>query len=436
MLYAILKIIIGLGTRLFYREIKVKNKEFLEHDGPMIIIANHPNSMMDGWIIAQACRQPINFLAKGTFFNSPLKRRFLASLNMIPINRKVDLVTDGVNNEDSFEACYKVLEAGKTLVVFPEGNSILERQLRELRTGTARIALEAENRNGGKLNLKIVPLGLFYSKAEKFRSSVMVTIEQGLFAKDYLEEYQQNHSLAAKKLTEKFRVHLERVLITTESSEQEKLIEDIFEIICDVKQNKNVEENTHLLKSIKDKLEEIQLIQPYLVEEIQNLVKVIHWQSEKLEIKKEFLSKRFRSKRFLTQFVLSFFLLILGLPLFIFGLIQSVIPYQLTSFLMPKLVKNVEYYAPIAILLGLVFYPLNYILFLHFVGDYFEFDSIGKIVYFVAMPLTGMIAFQFVQYLKNISFKWKYVFQIVNQNEALKELRKLQSELKKIITVQ
>ena len=203
-----------------------------------------------------------------------------------------------------------------------------------------------------------------------------------------------------------------------------------------LKQNKNVEENTHLLKSIKDKLEEMQLIQPYLVEEIQNLVKVIHWQSEKLEIKKEFLSKRFRSKRFLTQFVLSFFLLILGLPLFIFGLIQSVIPYQLTSFLMPKLVKNVEYYAPIAILLGLVFYPLNYILFLHFVGDYFEFDSIGKIVYFVAMPLTGMIAFQFVQYLKNISFKWKYVFQIVNQNEALKELRKLQSELKKIITVQ
>jgi hypothetical protein len=49
------------------------------------------------------------------------------------------------------------------------------------------------------------------------------------------------------------------------------------------------------------------------------------------------------------------------------------------------------------------------------------------------MPLTGMIAFQFVQYLKHTSFKWKYVFQIVNQNEALKELRKLQSELKKII---
>ena len=352
---------------------------------------------------------------------------------MIPINRKVDQLTNGVSNEDSFEACYKVLEAGKTLVIFPEGNSILERQLRELRTGTARIALEAENRNGGNLNLKIVPLGLFYSKAEKFRSSVLVNIEQGLFAADYLNEYQQNHSIAAKKLTEKFRIHLERVLITTASSEQEKLIDAIFEIIRDVKQTKNVEENTQLLQCIKDKLEEIQLIQPYIVEEIQNLVNTIHWQSEKLEIKTEFLSKRFKSKRFISHLFFSSFITLLGLPLFIFGLIQSILPYQLTSFLMPKLVKNVEYYAPIAILLGLVFYPLNYFAFLHFIGDYFEFNTFLKITYFVAMPLTGMLAFQFVNYLKNTSFKWKYFFSIANQNEALKELRTLQIKLKKTI---
>ena len=187
------------------------------------------------------------------------------------------------------------------------------------------------------------------------------------------------------------------------------------------------------MHSIKDKLEEIQLIQPYLVEEIQNLVKAIHWQSEKLEIKTEFLSKRFKSKRFLTQLFVSSLITLLGLPVFIFGLIQSIIPYQLTSFLMTKLVKNVEYYAPIAILLGLVFYPLNYLAFLHFIGDYFEFNIFLKIAYFIAMPVTGMLAFQFVQYLKSTSFKWKYFFQIANQNEALKELRKLQFDLKKIM---
>ena len=62
---------------------------------------------------------------------------------MIPINRPMDNRTEGVSNTDSFEACYKILSEGKTLVIFPEGNSVMERFLRELKTGTARIALEA-----------------------------------------------------------------------------------------------------------------------------------------------------------------------------------------------------------------------------------------------------------------------------------------------------
>lgn len=434
MLYRLLKILIGIGTRLYYKEIKIKNSKFLDHDGPMIIIANHPNSMMDGWIIAQVCNQPIHFLAKATFFNTPLKRKFLNSLNMIPINRKVDSHTAGVKNEDSFDACYKVLEEGKTLVIFPEGNSILERQLRELRTGTARISLEVENRNGGKLNLKVVPMGLFYSKAEKFRSSVLVNVEQGLFPADHLEEYKENNSVAAKRLTEKFRVHLERVLITTESSEQEKLIEDIFEIIRDVKTNNNVEENTHLLKSIKDKLEGIQLVQPYLVEEIQNLVNSIQWQSQKLQIKTEFLNKRFRSKLFLTQLIVSVLILLLGLPLFIFGILHSILPFKGTESLMPKLVKNVEYYAPIAVLLGLVFYPLNYFILLSLATDLYGLNTLGKILYFAAMPITGMFALKFIQYIKTTSYKWKYLFIVSNEKEALKELRTLQKKLEKIFS--
>lgn len=433
MLYRLLKILIGIGIRLYYKEIKVKNQEFLIHDGPMILIANHPNSMMDGWMIAQICRQPIYFMAKGTFFSSPIKRMFLNSLNMIPINRKVDKRTEGVNNKDSFDACYKILEAGKTLVIFPEGNSILERQLRELRTGTARIALETESRNGGKLNIKVVPMGLFYSKAEKFRSSIMVNIGQGLSVTDYLEEYKVNNSTASKKLTEKFRIHLERVLITTENSEQEKLLDDILGIINTSKRSKDIEENTLLLQKVKNRLEEIQMIQPYLLEEIQNLVNAIHWQSDKLQIKTEFLSKRFKSQRFIGQLAFSVFFILLEFPLFIFGVIHSIIPYKSTEILMPKLVKNVEYYAPIAILIGIVLYPLNYFLLLSIVTNFFDFSLLGKIIYFIAMPLTGMLAYHFSLFLKNTSFKWKYFFLLINEKEGLKELRSLQNKLEKII---
>ena len=305
MLYRILKLIVGLGIRLYYRETKVKNAHFLKHDGPMIIIANHPNTLMDAWLVGNVCQQPIYYMAKGTFFSSPLKRRILQSLNMIPINRKVDGKIKGISNEDSFAACYKILEEGKTLVIFPEGNSFPERQLRELKSGTARIALEAENRNNGKLNLKVVPMGLFYSEAEKFRSSVLVSVEHGLFVTDYLEAYRENTSLAAKKLTEKFRIHLERVLVTTESPEQEKLLEDTLHILWGIERERDVEHEVSFMKRIKDRMEEIQLVQPYLFEEIQQLVTTIQWQSKKLEIHADFIHRRFRSRLYQMQLTLS-----------------------------------------------------------------------------------------------------------------------------------
>jgi 1-acyl-sn-glycerol-3-phosphate acyltransferase len=431
--YRLLKLLIGIGIRLYYKEIKVKNRQFLEHDGPIIIIANHPNTLMDAWMVGQICKQPIHFMAKGTFFNSRFKRWILGSLNMIPINRSVDEKIDGVSNTDSFEACYKVLEAGKILVIFPEGNSMMERQLRVLKTGTARIALEVEKRNGGKLNLKVIPMGLFYSKAEKFRSSVLISVEQGLFVKDYLEEYTVNTSLAARKLTDKFRIHLERVIVSTESSEQEKLLEDILGIMKNTWKQHYIEDNAVHLQEIKQRVEEIQLLQPYLLDEIQNLVNTIIWQTTKLEIKTDFLDKRFRSQRYLSQLFLSIVFILLGLPLYIFGFINSVIPYKLTDLLMTKLVKDIEYYAPIAVLLGLVIYPLNYCFFLWVGSQLFDFNLFGKIIYFFAMPITGMFAYHFGLFMTNTAYKWNYIFLVMNEKEAVKELHGLKKQLAKIL---
>ena len=153
------------------------------------------------WLIALACKKPIHYLAKGTFFNTKLKRRILGSLGMIPINRQIDGNTSGVSNTSSFEACYKVLESGKILVIFPEGNSIMERQLRELKSGTARIALEVLKRNEGNIDLKVVPLGLYYSQAHRFRSSVFVKIGEGISVHHHLDHYLINPTQAARELT-------------------------------------------------------------------------------------------------------------------------------------------------------------------------------------------------------------------------------------------
>ena len=436
MLYSILKIIVGIGIRFYYKEIKIINRESLSHDGPLIIISNHPNTLMDAMMIGFASKQPIYYMAKGTLFNSKLKLWILKNLNMIPINRQGELSTKGVKNQDSFEICYQILEKGSTLVVFPEGTSFLERHLRELKSGTARIALEVENRNNGELNLMVVPIGLNYIKAEKFRSSVLINVGQQLSVVEYLDSYRFSAGITAKKVTEKFRVHLESVIINSHTKELEKLVNDVSEILASkyIKSDrKGVEADILFLKDLRNKIDEIQLTQPWMLNEIQILVQNIKWILRKLDVRADFLDRRFRSFMFFRQIIFSTFFLIIGFPLYFFGLWHNLIQFKLIDFLVTKITRDIEYFAPISVLLGLIIYPIFYILF-YFIGThYFEFSIILKFIYLILMPISGLFAYWFNKYLIHISYKWKYMLLMINSNKVMLELQERRNRLRKMI---
>ncbi len=436
MLYRILKIIVAIGIRLYYREIKVKNRKALNVNGPCIILANHPNTLMDAWVIGHICKQPIHYMAKATLFNSPFKQKVLRSLNMIPINRRGEGTVSGVANQDSFEACYRVLEEGKTLVIFPEGTSHLERHLRELKTGAARIAMEVENRNNGNLNLQIIPLGLNYLQADRFRSDILVNVGNPMEVDQYLEDYRKSAGTAAKKLTEQIRIRLEQLLVNSEVKEEERLTEELHAIFTSKyirNEGRGVEGEVKLIKQIRDAIAEITITQPWKLDEIQDLLTKLQWQLNKLEIRADFLDRRFRSRMFLRQIAVSIIFLLIGLPLFLYGLVHNIIPYKLTDRLIPKVTKEVEYYAPIAVLLGLIFYPVTYIGFLLAAKYIFGLGFWAQFAYFWSMPLFGMFAFSFYQYLKHIAFKWKFVFLMVNNKQTMLDLQEQKNALREMV---
>ena len=73
-----------------------------------------------------------------------------------------------------FESCFEVLEEGRTLCIFPEGISHNDPQLKQLKTGAARIALESEERHGWKQGVQLVPVGLNFRRAPRLRSRVTI----------------------------------------------------------------------------------------------------------------------------------------------------------------------------------------------------------------------------------------------------------------------
>jgi 1-acyl-sn-glycerol-3-phosphate acyltransferase len=432
MIYKLLKLIIGLGIRLYYREIRVKNKERLNQIGGKIIIANHPNTMMDGWIISYITKEPIYFMAKGTFFNSPFKKWLLKGLGLIPINRASESATKGVKNTDSFEACYRLLEEGKTVVIFPEGTSYKEMQLRELKSGTARIALEVAKREKIKSPILVLPIGLVYTEAEAFRSSVLVSVGEAISPEPYLDLFKQNSSKAARGLTDVFTKKLSSLLVNAKSNSYDGLVDRIIALYGKSKMRfngKNMEKDIDFIKSINSRINDISEKNPRELEFIQLELNEIQMELDKLHISPAFLDRNYRSVMFIRQIIQSILALVLGLPFFIYGIVHNGIPYKFVDFIIPKLIKDIEYYAPVAVLMGLVLYPLNYFGFVFLVDYFFDLTFWEKVLYFFSMPIFGLIAYRFFLYTSYISVKTDFVIEMKTQKDKIAQLRKRKTDL-------
>lgn len=428
---------IGAAMRLYYREISVRNRGVLDEPGPKIIISNHPNTLMDAWMVGFACKQRIYYMAKSTFFSSPLKRWFLESLGMVPINRASDGAMKGVSNTDSFEACYKILSEGKTLVIFPEGTSFQERHLRQLKSGAARIALEAEKRYDKKLGVKVVPIGLIYLRAEKFRSSVMINIGEGIPIAGYVDKYAENGIATARELTENFRINMERLLVNSSNKEQELLVDDIVEILSSNYERSEkvsgVQEEVEQLRKVNDELNAILMAQPWKLEEIEDLVHQIKWKIQQFDIRPDFLDRRYRPWMFIRQLVLSSLMMIIGLPIFLFGIIHNYVQYKLIDKAILAMMKDVEYYAPVAVLFSLIVYPFVYLGFAYGVNAFIPLSDLEFWLYFASMPITGMFAYYFAAYVKHVSFKLKFMLLMEEDKTKLIELKRQRDQLRKLI---
>jgi len=141
----ILKLFIRAALWLFCAEINTKNKYLLNTSGPLLIIANHPNSFLDAIIIGSRYNRKIHFLARGDVFTKKLHRFLLGLLNMIPVYRLREGKEFLHLNEYAFIESARLLKNNEAVLIFIEGTCLNTNHLQPFKKGTARI-LEACNR--------------------------------------------------------------------------------------------------------------------------------------------------------------------------------------------------------------------------------------------------------------------------------------------------
>lgn len=338
MLYSILKPLVTITLKGYFRKIDVSGAEHLEYDG-VIYVSNHPSAVFDPLLAAITAKKELNFIASAEWFGKGIQNWiFRNQFNMIPVYRPW-LMKDGqkVDNQDTFRECYTNLRKGKRIIIYPEASSITVSWLRELKTGTARIKIGAEAELENNKKVPVIPIGLNYDNAHRFQNRVLICVGEPIDFSDLETQQYEDDKERAKVYTERIAVKMQEQVLHIKREEDATLIKAVLKLLTDALMRELELPKNDVVGAFKVKKRIIDRIEQIKTESPQEL--------DTLESKLYDYIKRFESLGFrrynpfetsTAEHLRMAVFLLLGLPILILGLALNGIPYWFSEFFFRK----------------------------------------------------------------------------------------------------
>jgi len=153
MVYPIGKLIVPPIAKLWIK--KIDGLENIPKDRPFIVAANH-SSFLDDFalvpILVSYLNKKVHMYCNDRFYKSKLLAAFLKWGGCIPISIQTG---NKETNVKAFELAKNYIRKGEPVGIFPEGGRSLDGELREAKTGIARLALETR--------IPVLPIGIIGS---------------------------------------------------------------------------------------------------------------------------------------------------------------------------------------------------------------------------------------------------------------------------------
>ena len=100
---------------VFFRSIEVSGAERIPRGGPLLIVANHVNSLADPMLLMAFVDGRARMLAKSTLWSHPVLGPLLAFVGALPVYRHRDEGQDVSMNLSTFARCHDELERGGSI---------------------------------------------------------------------------------------------------------------------------------------------------------------------------------------------------------------------------------------------------------------------------------------------------------------------------------
>lgn len=359
-LYRLLRPLARPLARLFHRRLVVENASRVPAEGPVVLAANHPNMMLDVLLLAASTRRTLHFLGKATLFENPILGAVLRFCGVLPVHRRKDSPGRMEENVSTFDACHRLLAGGGAIAIFPEGVSHDREAVLPLKTGCARIVLEAEAKRGFGLRSAVVPVGIMFSNRELFRSDALVLFGDPVDPSPYFEGYRRDATGAVKALTKDLETALRNLALHVPREDDEKLIRILRGFFSEetAPTSDRLLVDRTLLEAVADFRDRHPVDYGRLRRQLLGYGRLL----ELLGLSHPELDRTYRLVPILRYLGPRLLLAVLGLPFFAASALFHYVPYKIPALLARLFATEPIERATIKLLSGFVIFPLFYAL--------------------------------------------------------------------------
>ncbi len=401
------------SVRMFYRRLEIKGLENVDNNQPVFVTSNHQNALSDPVTMGSFLKKHPNFLTRADIFSSKTFKGVFDFFKLLPIYRERDKVNTLEKNEEIFRTCIERLGNNEQIIIFPEGNHNRKYRVRPLKKGVARIAFRAAETYHFNKDVQILPVGINYFDHTQYYSDLYIHYGQPLHVNDYKELYLENPGRAIVKLTTDLRNSLKENVWHISQVEHYDLINTlrtwfIPDVIQAKKRSFNLDQQVRSGQEIIRGVENWLDGNPIDLENIREQIDQYHGLLTTSNLDNRLLSFN-NGPMSMLKILIKTFLLILTLPVLVYGGIFHVIPYYLADRIAKKKFKDDHFHASIKLLIGEFTFPPYYLI-LSVIFFLFTFNVGWSLLFFLSLMVSGRFATEWVYQGNELIKEIRYTF--------------------------
>ncbi|MGB6223048.1 YiiX/YebB-like N1pC/P60 family cysteine hydrolase [Haloferula sp.] len=411
----------------YYSPVRIIGRDHIPQSGPLLLVANHANSLFDPVLVGLTAKRRVCFLSKAPLFQSPFLARFMLWIGMIPVYRRQDDPGKAKCRLHSLAVAAESLSTGSAIGIFPEGKSHDQRTLTDIFGSAARLVQQAVD--AGATDLKIVPVGINFYDKRLFRSAVWIEVGPAFDATSIIVGTQ---SIADERraLTAEIAKHLREAIIHLDDHKLEPFLEDL-EILDPATESPGMEKVFSLQqrKNVADGLNYFRKIQPSKVESVGRALVVHRLRLRDYELRVGSDILNVRGVRRLTTLLRRSIWLTFGLIPVVSGVLQNILPLAVERLIVRIIPQTGA--TTVALSRLVVAFPV-FLLWYAFTWWLMVGYFLPWVAWFWVLltPFAGLFALRYLRNLRGLARDWLTELRMLFRRDALKSLRATQERLR------